>query len=109
MIVATEFGAEGSRLNPRGSHRGVSYQARLVRLHLRTYRQLPDAGGMLAWNLQDFGVNPNFGGGSIVDKVRRIRLVPGLNQKGLFNRHGRPKPAAGAAREEFLLAGQQRG
>lgn len=108
-IVATEFGAEGNSLNASTRHGGYDYQARLLRLHLDTYRSLPDAGGMLVWNLRDFGVNPEFAGGSIQRKVRGIRLVAGLNQKGLFDYRGAPKLAAEVAREEFGIAARLRG
>jgi hypothetical protein len=56
---------------------------------------------MLAWNLRDFAVAPSFGGGSIVEKVEDIKLVPGLNQKGLHLYDGRPKPAARAVAELY--------
>ncbi len=56
---------------------------------------------MLAWNLRDFAVAPSFGGGSIVEKVPSIKLVAGLNQKGLHMYDGRPKPAAQAVAREY--------
>jgi hypothetical protein len=49
---------------------------------------------MLIWNLSDFALTPTFGGGSIVQRVKGIRLLGGLNQKGLFDYEGRAKPAA---------------
>ena len=50
---------------------------------------------MLVWNLR--GVNPGFAGGSI-QQVRGIRLVAGLNEKGLFDYRGaRPGMVALAA------------
>jgi hypothetical protein len=49
---------------------------------------------MLIWNLQDFALTPSFGGGSIVQRIKGIRLLKGLNQKGLFDYSGRAKPAA---------------
>jgi hypothetical protein len=63
----------------------------------------------LVWNLEDFGVNPQFGGGSIVRKVRGIKLVPGLNQKGLFDSMGVPKPAVKAVTAAFSRARVARG
>ena len=109
FIAATEFGAEGNRRNGRMRHGSTGYQARLLRTHLRTYREIPGLGGMLVWNLRDFGVNPAFAGGSIIRKVRRIRLRPGLNEKGLFDHGGSPKPAARVAREEFQADARERG
>ena len=52
---------------------------------------------MLIWNLSDFALTPQFGGGSIVQRVKGIRLLKGINQKGLFDYSGRAKPAAGEA------------
>lgn len=109
VIVATEFGAEGNARNRSAWHGGFGYQAKLLRINLETYRRAPDASGMILWNLQDFGVNPAFGGGSILRKVRGIRLIGGLNQKGLFDSRGRPKPSVPVVREQFRLAKQERG
>jgi hypothetical protein len=61
------------------------------------------------WNLQDFGVNPQFGGGSILGKVKGIKLVPGLNQKGLFDSMGTPKPAVKSVAAAFKRARAARG
>jgi hypothetical protein len=104
VIVAAEFGAEGNRLNKPGAHGGLGYQASLLRLTIDAYARLPDSSGSLVWNLQDFGVNPQFGGGSILRKVPGIKLVPGLNQKGLFDSMGAPKPAVKAVAAAFKRA-----
>lgn len=109
MIVATEFGAEGNRLNPTNRHGGLAYQAALLRLTIDAYVKLPDSSGAMVWNLQDFGVNPRFGGGSILRLVRGIKLLRGLNQKGVFDSNGRPKPAAQAVRQAFARAQAARG
>lgn len=100
-LVATEFGAEANGKNPTNRHGGYGYQARLLAAHLRTYRSLDDVSGALVWNLADFPLAPNYAGGSIVSKVRSIRLTPGLNTKGLFDRRGRPKPAVDVVRQAF--------
>jgi hypothetical protein len=109
MIVAAEFGAEGNRLNKPGAHGGLSYQSYLLRLTIDSYVKLPDASGALVWNLQDFGVNPQFGGGSILSKVKGIRLIPGLNQKGLFDTMGTAKPAETSVAAAFKRARAARG
>jgi hypothetical protein len=57
------------------------------------------------WNLQDFALAPSFAGGSIRGQVPSIRLVRGINQKGLFTYDGRPKPAVAAVRRAFAAAG----
>lgn len=103
-LLATEFGAEANGRNPSSRHGGYSYQARLLATHLRTYRSIEDVSGALIWNLTDFALAPNYAGGSIVSKVRRIRLTPGLNTKGLFDRRGRPKPSVDAVREAFAAS-----
>jgi hypothetical protein len=100
-IAVTEFGAEGNRANPRRRHGGLDFQATLLRTHIRTYAQVDWLSGMLAWNLRDFAVAPSFGGGSIVESVPSIKLVRGLNQKGLRTYGGRPKPAAEAVAREY--------
>ncbi|MEA2495035.1 MAG: beta-galactosidase, partial [Thermoleophilaceae bacterium] len=104
VIVASEFGAEGNRLNKPKAHGGLSYQAYVLRVTIDSYVKVPDASGAMVWNLQDFGVNPEFGGGSILRKVKGIHLVPGLNQKGLFDTMGTPKPAAKAVAAAFKRA-----
>jgi hypothetical protein len=93
-LFITEFGAEANALNPRDRWGGFGYQAKLIGLHLRTYESLPQVDGMLIWNLSDFALTPSFGGGSIVQRITGIRLLKGLNQKGLFDYSGRAKPAA---------------
>lgn len=96
-LFITEFGAEANTLNPSRRWGGFRYQADLISLHLRTYETLRQLDGMLIWNLQDFALTPDFAGGSIVGRVRGLRVVPGINQKGLFDYDGRAKPSAGAA------------
>ena len=93
-IVISEFGAEGNGRNPRWRPGGYGFQARLLATHLRTYASIPSLSGELVWTLNDFAVSPLFFGGSINSIVPGIRLVRGLNQKGLFTYDGRPKPAA---------------
>jgi len=101
VLVVTEFGAEGNRRNPAARHGGFERQARLIDLHLRTYRRTPHLDGALVWNLTDFGVTPTFLGGSIVNQAPDIRLTRGLNEKGLWDRSGRPKPAVRVVRRRF--------
>ena len=49
--------------------------------------------GALVWNLRDFAVAPTFYGGSIKTQVPDIKLVRGLNQKGLFDVRNDDKPS----------------
>jgi hypothetical protein len=100
-IVVSEFGAEANGVNARWRPGGYGFQARLLRTHLRTYASIPSLSGMLVWTLSDFAVSPLFLGGSINGIVPGIRLVRGLNQKGLFTYAGRAKPAAAVVAKAF--------
>jgi hypothetical protein len=56
---------------------------------------------MFIWVLRDYPLNPRFQGGSIHGVLPHLRLIEGLNQKGLFDYAGRPKPAVGAVARRF--------
>ena len=56
---------------------------------------------MLIWNLRDYALNPFFQGGSIHFKLPHVRLIEGLNQKGLFTYGGSAKPAVSAVARLF--------
>lgn len=105
LVIVSEFGAEGSRMNARAARGGVGYQAALLGAHLAVYAREPQLDGVLVWALRDFAVNPAFGGGSIQARDRTIRFVRGLNQKGLFDREGRAKPAVGVVRRGLARLG----
>jgi hypothetical protein len=93
-LFITEFGAEANSLNRKAAHGGFNYQSDLISLHLHTYESLPQVDGMLIWNLSDFALTPSFAGGSITQRVKGIKLLAGINQKGLFDYSGRAKPSA---------------
>ena len=103
-IVVSEFGAEANGLNPTRRPGGYAFQARLLATHLRTYASIPSLSGMLVWTLDDFAVTPLFFGGSINHIAPDIRLVRGLNQKGLFTYGGQAKPAAAVVTRAFADA-----
>ena len=105
VLVVSEFGAEANRLNAPGAPGSEEFQARLLTQHIRTYEEAPWLDGELVWNLQDFALAPSFAGGSIRSQVPAIRLVRGINQKGLFTYDGGPKPAVAAVRRSFADAG----
>jgi beta-galactosidase/beta-glucuronidase len=105
VLVVSEFGAEANRLNAPGAPGSEEFQARLLTQHIRTYEAASWLEGELVWNLQDFALAPSFAGGSIRSQVPSIRLVRGINQKGLFTYDGRPKPAVAAVRRAFEAAG----
>jgi hypothetical protein len=96
VIVISEFGAESNGLNAPSSPGGYSFQANLLTRHITTYRTDPQLSGMFIWVLRDYPLNPVFNGGSIHSVLPRVRLIEGLNQKGLFSYAGTPKPAVGA-------------
>ena len=90
-----------SRIEPPGAPGSEEFQARLLNQHIRTYEGATWLDGELVWNLQDFALAPSFAGGSIREQVPSIRLVKGINQKGLFTYDGRPKPSVAAVRRAF--------
>jgi hypothetical protein len=98
VLVLTEFGAEANGLNPAGAPGSETYQARLIADQLRVLRADRRLSGWLVWSLQDFALTPTFGGGSAGRALPALRLVPGINAKGLFTYDGRAKPAAAVVR-----------
>jgi hypothetical protein len=101
IVVVTEFGAEANGLNATRSPGGYRFQANLLRDHIETYAALPQVSGALVWNLRDFAVSPAFAGGSIRKNVPNIKLVRGINQKGLFTYDGRPKLSVSVVKALF--------
>jgi hypothetical protein len=93
VIAVTEFGAEANGRNATTSPGGYAFQSHLLDLHLSTYAQIPNLAGALVWNLRDFAVAPTFYGGSIKSQVPNIKLVRGINQKGLFDLRYKAKPS----------------
>ena len=106
-IVVTEFGAEANRQNHTRQPGGFRFQTDLLLRHIRIYSSIPGLSGMLVWNLRDFGVSPEFGGGSIHRQVPNIKLVPGLNQKGLLFYDGREKPSFAQVRKVLAQSGRK--
>jgi len=93
VIAVTEFGAEANDRNATTSPGGYAFQSHLLDLHLSTYANVPNLAGALVWNLRDFAVAPSFYGGSIIRLVPNIKLVRGINQKGLFDLQSKAKPS----------------
>jgi hypothetical protein len=93
VIAVTEFGAEANGRNATTDPGGYAFQAHLIDLHLGTYAAIPNLAGALIWNLRDFAVAPTFYGGSIKSQVPNIKLVRGINQKGLFDLRYKAKPS----------------
>jgi hypothetical protein len=101
VIVISEFGAESNALNAASSPGGFTFQANLLARHITTYRADPQLSGMFIWVLRDYPLNPFFNGGSVHGVLPQVRLIEGLNQKGLFTYQGGSKPAAGAVARLF--------
>ena len=100
-LVVTELGAAGSPRTPGDAIGGLRYQARLLERRIRDLRAEPGVSGVIVWNLRDYALRPDFVGGSIVAKLPGLKLAPGLNEKGLYDFAGRPKPALRAVRRAF--------
>jgi beta-galactosidase/beta-glucuronidase len=101
VLVISEFGAESNRLNPRGSPGSYAYQARLLAAHIGVYAADPRLTAMFVWVLSDYPLTPSFHGGSIRGVLPRLRLIEGLNQKGLFTYGGQAKSAAAVVARLF--------
>lgn len=101
VLVVSEFGAESNGLNPGASAGSYAYQARLLAEHIVVYRADPRVSAMFVWVLRDYPLTPTFEGGSIHSVLPRVKLIEGLNQKGLFTYGGQPKSAAGTVGRLF--------
>jgi hypothetical protein len=101
VLLISEFGAESNTMNPSGSPGSYAYQTRLLAAHIAVYETDPQLSGMLIWVLRDYPLNPYFQGGSIHGVLPNVRLIEGLNQKGLFTYGAQPKPAVGMLSRMF--------
>lgn len=101
VLLISEFGAESNALNPPGAPGSYGFQAGLLARHIAVYSADPDLTGMLIWLLRDYPVIPAFEGGEIHASLPRLRLIEGINQKGLFTYSGAPKPAVGVVARLF--------
>lgn len=104
-IVVTELGAAGSARVAGGAFGGLRFQAALLSRRLRGLRDEPHLSGTLVWNLRDYALRPDFRGGSVLSARPGLTLAPGLNEKGLYDYAGKPKPALAAVRRTFLAGG----
>jgi hypothetical protein len=101
VLLISEFGAESNTLNPPGAPGSYSFQSKLLARHIAVYAADSKLSGMLVWGLRDYPLVPEFQGGSIHSKLPSLRLIEGINQKGLFTYDGTAKPAAGAVGRLF--------
>jgi Glycosyl hydrolases family 2, TIM barrel domain/Glycosyl hydrolases family 2/Beta-galactosidase jelly roll domain len=101
VLVVSEFGAESNALNPSGSPGSYSFQSRLLARHIAVYEGDQQLSGMLIWVLRDYPLEPMFEGGSIHAALPHLRLIEGLNQKGLFTYGQVAKPAVAVVARLF--------
>ncbi|HMD57739.1 MAG TPA: glycoside hydrolase family 2 TIM barrel-domain containing protein [Solirubrobacteraceae bacterium] len=101
VLLISEFGAESNTLNPESAPGSYAYQARLLAAHISVYEADPRLSGMLIWVLRDYPLTPTFEGGSIHAKLPAVRLIEGINQKGLFTYAGAAKPAVSVVARLF--------
>jgi Glycosyl hydrolases family 2, TIM barrel domain/Glycosyl hydrolases family 2 len=103
VLLISEFGAESNTLNHPGSPGSYSYQSALLARHIAVYAADSKLSGMLVWDLRDYPLVPSFEGGSIHFKLPSVRLIEGINQKGLFTYGEAAKPAAGVVARLFKV------
>ena len=100
-LVVTELGAAGSPRMPATAFGGLGFQARLLARRVRELQRETGLSGTLVWSLRDYALRPDFVGGSIAERRPQLRLTPGINEKGLYDFAGKPKPALEAVRKAF--------
>jgi hypothetical protein len=100
-VVVTELGAAGTARVAGAAFGGLRFQASLLARRLRGLRREPRLSGTIVWNLRDYALRPDFRGGSVLSARPGLTLTPGLNEKGLYDFAGRPKPALAAVRSAF--------
>lgn len=101
VLVISEFGGESNTLNPAGSPGSYAFQSSLLKAHIDTYAADPHLTAMLVWVLRDYPLTPTFEGGSIRHVLPHLKLIEGLNQKGLFTYTGKAKPAVAVVARLF--------
>jgi hypothetical protein len=106
-LVMTELGAAGSDRSAPSAFGGRRFQADLLARRIRALRDDPALSGTIVWSLRDYALRPDFRGGSVLERRPGLKLRPGLNEKGLYDYAGRPKPALAAVRRAFAGARPQ--
>jgi hypothetical protein len=101
VLVISEFGGESNTRNAPGAPGSYGFQSRLLRAHIETYAADPHLTAMLVWVLRDYPLTPSFQGGSIRHQLPHLKLIEGLNQKGLFTYAGTAKPAVAVVAKLF--------
>jgi len=91
VLVISEFGAESNTLNAPGSPGSYGYEARVLEEHIKVYEQDPKLTAMMIWLLRDYPLEPNFQGGSIHQVLAHVKLLEGIDAKGLYTYSGQAK------------------
>lgn len=107
VLMISEFGAESNGLNPSGAPGSYAFQSALLARHIRAYTTDPQLSGMFVYLLRDYPLTPTFQGGSIHSVLPRLRLIEGLNQKGLFTYGGHPKQAVSTVSRLYRAIGSE--
>jgi len=92
VLVISEFGAESNTMNASASPGGYGYQARLLEEHINAYAADPHLTAMMVWMLRDYPLSPTFQGGSIRNVLPHVKLIEGIDAKGVFTYSGTAKP-----------------
>jgi beta-glucuronidase len=101
VLLVSEFGAESNQLNRPGSPGSYGFQSQVLAEHIAVYEADPQLSGMLIWVLRDYPLTPTFQGGSIHGVLPNVKLLEGINGKGLFTYGGQAKPAVAAVARLF--------
>jgi beta-galactosidase/beta-glucuronidase len=99
--IISEFGAEANARNRPKRPGGYAFQSAVLTDHITTYEADSALSGMLVWVLRDFAGTPTYNGGSVRRELPKMKLIEGINGKGLFDYGGRPKPAAAVVAKLF--------
>jgi beta-galactosidase/beta-glucuronidase len=97
-LFITEVGAEANRSGPVTEKGTYEFQTEFLKYHLNVFAARPFVNGALIWNLRDFRVKPGWAGGN-------PKPNPPVNEKGLVDDAGRPKPSFYAVRDIYRSTG----
>jgi hypothetical protein len=101
VLVISEFGAESNARNAEGAPGSYAYQSKLLALHISVYAEDPHLSAIMIWLLRDYPLSPTFSGGSIHHVIHHLKLIEGINGKGLFSYAGTAKPAVAVVAKLF--------
>jgi beta-glucuronidase len=100
-LFITEVGAEANRSGPVEEKGTYEFQREFLKYHLSVIGSKPFINGALIWNLRDFRVKPGWAGGN-------PKPHPPINEKGLLDDAGRPKPAFAVVQQIYKGTGPYR-